>query len=202
MESHILSIIVCHWDGSYPTIPHGCLEWIVHGPPMDARRGIAWKTYTRVRWVWIISSIASWTVTTRGDFVTHVCRVVRFYPLQGVLLIRISVTSSEIGDSLLTASKCSNSTFIIVGVKYTSTTGHRLRPKISDTIGSLQRQMAGEPYTPYRLKASSHQAEEMGSWPLKKLIPGAIRIIDFTPPHAVGRWCNTPGVTIAATVYL
>jgi hypothetical protein len=44
----------------------------------------------------------------------HVCRVVRFYPLQGVLLIRISTTSSEMGDGLLTASKHSNITFIML----------------------------------------------------------------------------------------
>jgi hypothetical protein len=30
-----------------------------------------------------------------------------------------------------------------------STMGRRLRPKILDTIGSLQQQMAREPYTPY-----------------------------------------------------
>jgi hypothetical protein len=31
------------------------------------------------------------------------------------------------------------------------TTGYRLWPKILDTIGSLQQQMAGEPYTSYRI---------------------------------------------------
>jgi hypothetical protein len=46
--------------------------------------------------------------------VTHVCHVVRFYPLQGVLLIQISVTPSKMGDGLLVASKRSNSTFIIL----------------------------------------------------------------------------------------
>jgi hypothetical protein len=30
-----LSSTVCYWDGSFPTIPHGCLEGIVHGPPTD-----------------------------------------------------------------------------------------------------------------------------------------------------------------------
>jgi hypothetical protein len=27
----------------------------VWGAPMDARRGIMWKTYTRVRWAWLDS---------------------------------------------------------------------------------------------------------------------------------------------------
>jgi hypothetical protein len=46
----------------------------------------------------------------------HVCRVVRFYPLQSVLLIQISATPSKMGDGLFTASKCSNSTFIMLYV--------------------------------------------------------------------------------------
>jgi hypothetical protein len=44
----------------------------------------------------------------------HVCCVVRFIPLQGVLLIQISAAYSEIGDSLCAASKRSNSTFIML----------------------------------------------------------------------------------------
>jgi hypothetical protein len=36
----------------------------------------------------------------------------------------------------------------------------QLRPKILDTIGSLQRQMAGEPYTPYQETTPPLQAEE------------------------------------------
>jgi hypothetical protein len=114
MGSCKLSSIVYHWDGIYPIIPHGCLEGIVHGPFTDARWGIAWKTCTRVRWARIVSFTASWTVATHGAFVVHMCHVIRFYPLQGVLLIRISATPSEMGDGLLVASKRSNYTFIML----------------------------------------------------------------------------------------
>jgi hypothetical protein len=53
-------------------------------------------------------------VATRGAFVAHMCHVVKFYPLQGVLLIRISTAPSEMGDGLLAASKRTNSTFIML----------------------------------------------------------------------------------------
>jgi hypothetical protein len=42
-----------------------------------------------------------------------VCRVVRFIPLQGWLLIRISVKPLDMGDGLFTVFKCSNYTFIM-----------------------------------------------------------------------------------------
>jgi hypothetical protein len=45
---------------------------------------------------------------------THVCRVVRLFPLQGVLLIQISASPLEMGDGLLATSKHSNSTFIML----------------------------------------------------------------------------------------
>jgi hypothetical protein len=38
-------------------------------------------------------------VATRGAFVAHVCHVVRFYPLQGVLLIRISATPLDMSEA-------------------------------------------------------------------------------------------------------
>jgi hypothetical protein len=53
-------------------------------------------------------------VATHGAFVAHVCRVIRLFPLQSGLSIRISTTPSEMGDSLITWSKCSNSTFIML----------------------------------------------------------------------------------------
>jgi hypothetical protein len=53
-------------------------------------------------------------MATRGASVAHVCHIVRLFPLQGVLLIRSSMTPSEMGDDLLTASKRTNSTFIIL----------------------------------------------------------------------------------------
>jgi hypothetical protein len=53
-------------------------------------------------------------VITHGVFVTLECHVVRFYPLQYLLLIRISVTPSKIDEGFLAESKHSNSTFIIL----------------------------------------------------------------------------------------
>jgi hypothetical protein len=38
----------------------------------------------------------------------HVCRVVKFLPLQGVLLIQISMTPSEMGDGLIVVFKRTN----------------------------------------------------------------------------------------------
>jgi hypothetical protein len=38
-------------------------------------------------------------VATRGTFVAHMCRVVRFYSVHGVLLIRISTTPSDVGEA-------------------------------------------------------------------------------------------------------
>jgi hypothetical protein len=57
-------------------------------------------------------------MATHGAFVAHVCHVVRLFPLQGVLLIRISTTPSEMGDGLLAASEHSNSTFIMLYLVY------------------------------------------------------------------------------------
>jgi hypothetical protein len=53
-------------------------------------------------------------VATRGAFVAHMCHVVRLFPLQGVLLIQIYATPSEMGDGLLAASKYSNYTFTML----------------------------------------------------------------------------------------
>jgi hypothetical protein len=38
-------------------------------------------------------------VVTHVDFVAHVCYVVKSFPLQGVLLIRISATPSDMGEA-------------------------------------------------------------------------------------------------------
>jgi hypothetical protein len=40
---------------------------------------------------------------------------------------------------------------VVSGSSTPGTTGRQLWPKILDTIGSLQQQMAREPYTPYRI---------------------------------------------------
>jgi hypothetical protein len=45
--------------------------------------------------------------------------------------------------------------------------GCRLWLKILDTIGSLQQQTAGEPYTPYQEAAPPLQAKEGGDQPKK-----------------------------------
>jgi hypothetical protein len=102
MGSCKCSSFVCFWDESYSTIPHGCLEGIVHGPPMDSRVcGIAWKTCTWMRWALIVSMATSWTVATHGALLARVRCVVMFIPLQGWLLIRISATPSKMGDACL-----------------------------------------------------------------------------------------------------
>jgi hypothetical protein len=85
--------------------------WATHGVFIEA---YVWKIalgWGRTR---PDSLTASWNVATHGAFVAHVCRVVRFYPLQGVLLIRISTTPSEMGDGLFATSKHSNWTSFII----------------------------------------------------------------------------------------
>jgi hypothetical protein len=82
----------------------------VHGPPTDARHVITWMMCTRVMW--------ALTVATRGAFVAHVCRVVRLFPLQGCISIRISMTTSEMGDGLIAESKRSNFNFIFCDDNY------------------------------------------------------------------------------------
>jgi hypothetical protein len=57
--------------------------WATHGMPAEA---YAWKTTLgqgRTRLDFLSSS---WTVATRVAFVAHMCRVVRFIPLQGWLI--------------------------------------------------------------------------------------------------------------------
>jgi hypothetical protein len=49
-----------------------------------------------------------------------------------------------------------------VEVNYPSTMGHLLCPVGADKIDSFQWQTAGEPYTPYCIKAPPLQAEEEG----------------------------------------
>jgi hypothetical protein len=53
-------------------------------------------------------------MATLGVFVTPVCRVVRWLPLQGYKLIVISVTLSDMSDSCLLQSFLSNITFIML----------------------------------------------------------------------------------------
>jgi hypothetical protein len=74
----------------------------VHWDSAWATRGVftevyAWKTCTRVRWALIISLTTSWTVTSCGALQVCVYRVVMFIPLQGWLLIRISMLTLGYG---------------------------------------------------------------------------------------------------------
>jgi hypothetical protein len=57
-------------------------------------------------------------VPSHGVFMNHVCRVIKFYPLQGVLLIRISATLLNMGDDLIAVFKCSNATSLCCYVNY------------------------------------------------------------------------------------
>jgi hypothetical protein len=85
--------------------------WSTHGVFTEAYE---WKTCTRVRWALIISLTVSWTIATCGTLWACVCHVIRFIPLQGWPLIRISATPSNMGDGLFATPKCSNSTFIML----------------------------------------------------------------------------------------
>jgi hypothetical protein len=98
-------------DGLDDTLPHFTgVQWdSVRATHNVSSEAYAWKTtleWGRTRPDYLT---ASWTVATRVASVNcchQVCCVVRFIPLQGWLLIRISVTPSNMGDGLFTASKC------------------------------------------------------------------------------------------------
>jgi hypothetical protein len=82
-----------------------------HGMSAEA---YAWKTalgWGKTRPDFLVTS---WIVATRGALWAYVCHVVRFIPLQGWLLIRISVTLLEMSDGLFAAPKCSIINFIIL----------------------------------------------------------------------------------------
>jgi hypothetical protein len=86
----------------YLTGVHRDSAWVTHGVSAEA---YAWKTCTRVRWALIVSLTLSWIVATRGALLACVCHVVRFVPLQGWVLIRISVIPSDMGDGLFSMFK-------------------------------------------------------------------------------------------------
>jgi hypothetical protein len=91
--------------GRYPTIPLEMSIGIVYGPPTNNLVwGIVWKTCTRERWdpdrPYDIIAKGCHTWTVRGC--TYVV-LVRLIPLQGWLLIQISMTLSNMSDSLFTA---------------------------------------------------------------------------------------------------
>jgi hypothetical protein len=76
---------------------HRDSAWATHSASTEA---YAWKTCTRVRWALILLAYA--------------CRVVRFIPLQGWLLIQFSVTPSDMGDGLFVVFKHRIINFIIL----------------------------------------------------------------------------------------
>jgi hypothetical protein len=101
MEAILPYITSVQWDSAWPT--QGV-----------STKAYAWKTCPRVRWALIISLTASWIVATHGALQACVCHVVMFIPLQGWLLIQISVTPSDMGDGLFAESKCRIINFIIM----------------------------------------------------------------------------------------
>jgi hypothetical protein len=91
--------------GQYPTIPREMSIRIVYGSPTDSPLcGITWKTSTWGRWDLdrpyniVVKGCHMWPA--RGHAYVM---LVRFIPLQGWLLIQISVTLSDMSDSLFTA---------------------------------------------------------------------------------------------------
>jgi hypothetical protein len=88
----------------YPTIPLEMSIGIVYGPPTDSPAcGIAWKMCTRERWDpdqpygIVAKDYHTWPFHGRVYVV-----LVSFIPLQGWLLIRISMALSDMSDSLFT----------------------------------------------------------------------------------------------------
>jgi hypothetical protein len=101
MEAILPYLMGIQWDTA----------WATHGVSTEA---YAWKTSTRVRWALIVSLTTLWTAATHDALWACVCHVVRFIPLQGLLLIRISVTPSDMGDGLFAVSKCRFINFVIL----------------------------------------------------------------------------------------
>jgi hypothetical protein len=64
---------------------------------------------------------------------------------------------------------------LLSGSCTSGTAGHRLQPKILDTIGSLQQQIAQETHTPYQI-CLYHSRLKRGGTNLKKLILGTNHI--------------------------
>jgi hypothetical protein len=101
--------------GRYPIIPLEMSIGIVYVPPTDsAACGIAWKTCTRERWDpdrpynVVAKGCHTWPVRGR----TYVV-LVKFIPLQGWLLIRISMTLSDMSDSLFTVATHRNACLLL-----------------------------------------------------------------------------------------
>jgi hypothetical protein len=85
--------------------------WATHGMSAEA---YVWKTTLGWGRTWHDSLTVSWTVATRGALLAHGCRVVRFIPLRGWLLIVISTTTLEMGDGLIVVFKRRITNFILL----------------------------------------------------------------------------------------
>jgi hypothetical protein len=91
--------------GRYPTIPLEMSTEIVYGPPTDSPVcGIAWNMCTRERW----DPNRPYDIVAKGYHTWPVHRhtyvvLVKLIPLQGWLLIRISMTILGMSDSLFTS---------------------------------------------------------------------------------------------------
>jgi hypothetical protein len=107
VDSHVAEL-----DDTLP--PYGCYTGLCRATHGVSAEAYAWKTALRQGRTRPDSLTASWTVATRGALWACVCRVVRFIPLQGWLLIQISVTPSDMGDGLFTESKRRIINFIIM----------------------------------------------------------------------------------------
>jgi hypothetical protein len=109
---NLVALCVIELDNILP--PYRCYTgqcWATHGVSTEA---YTWKTTLGRGRTRPDSLTMSWTVATRGALLACVCRVVRFIPMQGWLLIWISVTPSDMGDGLFVESKHSNYTFIML----------------------------------------------------------------------------------------
>jgi hypothetical protein len=101
--------------GRYPTIPLEMSIEIVYGLPTNKPAcGIVWKTCTRERWdpdrpYGIVGKgCHMWSVRKRAYAV-----LVRIVPLQGWSLIRISMTLSDMSDSLFTVPTYRNTCLLL-----------------------------------------------------------------------------------------
>jgi hypothetical protein len=114
MES--LNLVALCVNGLDDTLPRFTgVQWdsvrATHGVSIEA---YVWKTALgrgKTRPDFLASS---WTIATRVAYVAHMCRVVRFIPLQGWLLIQISVTPSDMGGGLFAVFKRRIINFIIL----------------------------------------------------------------------------------------
>jgi hypothetical protein len=86
---------------------------IVCGQPIDARRDIAWKTCTRIRWARLGSLIVIMNCCHSRSLRDHGCVVLSDCSLTNCKMVRIIATLSKMSDSCLLLSFRSNSTHFV-----------------------------------------------------------------------------------------